>query len=153
MPRDRRVARGRPDVLLEALAGVPLDAPALRSVMTGCAVMPGAARVQAIGDDWRVAGDEGGELYLRRDAAAASWRLVTKATGTWRADYSNFDQGLPHTIHLISTPGGRFDLQLDLSQVELNVPLGPDVFRVEVPASAEAISVEELRRSGPLGAK
>jgi hypothetical protein len=161
MPRDRRVARGRPDVLLEALAGVPLDAPALRSVLTGCAAMPDAARVQAIGDDWRVTADQDGEIYLHRDTPSSPWRLITKTTerpstslrAGWRADYTNFENGLPRTIHMASTPAGSFDLQLDLSQVELNLPLGPEVFQVQVPASAETMSVEELRRSGPLGGK
>jgi hypothetical protein len=40
-----------------------------------------------------------------------------------------------------------------LSQVELNTPLGADAFQLQVPATAEAISVDELRRSGPLGGK
>lgn len=154
MPRDRRVARGRPDALLEAVAGVPLDAPALRSVVTGCARMPSAAGVQAIGDDWRVTSDGNDEVYFRRDRPGSSWRLAaTVKRSAWRADYANFANGLPRTIRLVSTPAGRFDLQLELSQVELNTALGPDVFRLEVPASAETISVDELRRSGPLGGK
>jgi outer membrane biogenesis lipoprotein LolB len=164
VPRDQRVARGRPETLLEAVAGVPLDASALRAVVTGCASMPNASGVQAIGDEWRVTGDGNDEIYLRRDRQTAAWQLVTtvrrgadpstslKASG-WRADYSNFDRGLPRTIRLVSTPAGQFDLQLELSQVELNTPLGADAFQLQVPASAEAISVDELRRSGPLGGK
>jgi hypothetical protein len=166
MPRDRRVARGRPDALLEAVAGVPLDPAALRSVVTGCAAMPNAAAVQAIGDAWRVTRDGDDEIYLRRDQAAAAWRLVTtlhpstslRASSSttftgWRAEYSNFDSGLPRTIRLVSVPAGRFDLQLELSQVEVNVPLGGDVFQLQVPASAEPIGVDELRQAGPLGGK
>lgn len=158
MPRDQRVARGRPEALLEAVAGVPLDASALRSVVTGCATMPNVAGVQAMGDDWRQALDGRDEIYLRRDQPSASWRLVATVhpaslTSGWRADYSNFESGLPRTIRLMSTPAGRFDLQLDLSQIELNAPLGSEVFQVQVPASAEIISVDELRRSGPLGGK
>jgi hypothetical protein len=165
MPRDERVARGRPDALLEAVAGVPLDAPALRSVVTGCAAMPDAAAVQAIGDAWRVTADGVDEIYFRRDTTPASWRLVTTVHpstspragpspgGGWRAEYSNFESGLPRTIRIVSTPSGRFDLQLELSQVELNTPLGPEAFQLQVPSSAAAISVDELRRSGPLGGK
>jgi outer membrane biogenesis lipoprotein LolB len=164
VPRDQRVARGRPDALLEAVAGVPLDASELRSVVTGCASMPNVSGVQAIGDEWRVTTDGNDEIYLRRDRQTAAWQLVTTLrrgtdpstslrAGGWRADYSNFDRGLPRTIRLVSTPAGRFDLQLELSQVELNMPLGPEVFQLQVPASAEAISVDELRRSGPLGGK
>jgi outer membrane lipoprotein-sorting protein len=163
MPRDRRVARGRPEALLEAVAGVPLDASALRTVITGCAAMPDATAMQAIGNDWRVTTDASDEIYLRREPAG-TWRLTATlhrraASSTslgdsgWRADYSNFERGLPRTIRLVSTPAGRFDLQLELSQVELNTPLGPDAFQVQVPSSAETISVDELRRSGPLGGK
>jgi hypothetical protein len=158
MPRDQRVARGRPEALLEAVAGVPLDASALRSVVTGCASTPNVSGVQAIGDDWRQTFDGSDEIYLRRDPRTTAWRLTATVhpaslTGGWRADYSNFESGLPRTIRLMSTPAGRFDLQLELSQVELNAPLGPEVFQVQVPSTAETISVDELRRSGPLGGK
>jgi hypothetical protein len=38
-----------------------------------------------------------------------------------------------------------------LSQVDVNQPLGDDAFRVEIPADAKPLTLEELRRSGPLG--
>jgi hypothetical protein len=164
LPRDQQVARGRPDALLEAVAGVPLDASSLRLVVTGCVNMPNVAGMQSIGDDWRVTSDGSDEVYFRRDRTSASWRVAatvrrgatapsTSLSAGWRADYANFDSGLPRTIRLVSTPAGRFDLQLELSQVELNAPLGPEVFQVQVPPSAATISVDELRRSGPLGGK
>jgi len=156
MPRDRRVARGRPDALLEAVAGVPLDASALRTVITGCAAMPDAAAMQSIGEDWRVTTDGSDEIYLHREQATRSWRLsatLRRGADGWRADYSNFERGLPRTIRLVSPSSGRFDLQLELSQIELNTTLGPDTFQLQVPSSAEIISVDELRRSGPLGGK
>ena len=156
IPRDQRVAHGRPDALLEAVAGVPLDASALRTVITGCAAMPDAGAMEAIGEDWRVTTDGSDEIYLRREQATRSWRLSATrrgGAGGWRADYSNFERGLPRTIRLVSTPSGRFDLQLELSQIELNTTLGPDAFQLQVPSSAEIISVDELRRSGPLGGK
>ena len=156
MPRDQRVARGRPDALLEAVAGVPLDASALRTVITGCAAMPDAAAMQSIGEDWRVTTDGSDEIYLHREKATRSWLVsatLRRGPDGWRADYSNFERGLPRTIRLVSTPSGRFDLQLELSQIELNTTLGPDAFQLQVPSSAEIISVDELRRSGPLGGK
>ena len=42
----------------------------------------------------------------------------------------------------------RFDLRSALSQVEMNAPLGPDVFEVKVPPSAQPITLDELQRSG-----
>jgi len=156
MPRDRRVAHGRPDALLEAVTGVPLDASALRTVITGCAAMPDAAAMQSIGEDWRVTTDGSDEIYLHREKATRSWLVsatLRRGPDGWRADYSNFERGLPRTIRLVSAPSGRFDLQLELSQIELNTTLGPDAFQLQVPSSAEIISVDELRRSGPLGGK
>jgi hypothetical protein len=35
--------------------------------------------------------------------------------------------------------------------VNINVPLEPEVFAVDVPAGAEPLTIEELRRAGPLG--
>ena len=46
--------------------------------------------------------------------------------------------------------GESFNLTLKLSQVETNVPLDADAFRVRIPPDAQPITIEELRRSGPL---
>ena len=98
------------------------------------------------------------EIYLHRDSATAPWRLVTYLHGgdalrwSWRADYDDFHDGLPRVVRLVSADQRRFNLELTLSQLEPNVQLKPEVFRVDVPANAERISVEELKRSGLLGA-
>jgi hypothetical protein len=95
---------------------------------------------------------------MHRDSATAPWRLVTYLHGgdalrsTWRADYDDFHDGLPYVVRLVSADQRRFSLELKLSQLEPNVQLKPEVFRVDVPANAERISVEELKRSGLLGA-
>jgi hypothetical protein len=49
--------------------------------------------------------------------------------------------------------GRTFDLQLTLSQIEVNAPLGADVFVVQVPATARPITLGELRESGPLNGR
>ena len=41
------------------------------------------------------------------------------------------------------------DLALRLSQVEINVPIEPRVFDIEVPKDAVPLTLEELRRSDP----
>ena len=43
------------------------------------------------------------------------------------------------------------DLTLRLSQVDINVPLDADVFQVDVPTDATPLTLDELRRAGPLG--
>lgn len=157
LPRDQRVLEhGAPADVLEAVSGVPLDAGGLRALVTGCAGAPDASDAVAFGDSWRVAPDGVDNVYFHRESSGP-WRLAaTVRRNVWRADYSMFDNNLPRVVHLVSQPAGRFDLQLDLSQVELNVALGPEAFRLPQTKRGEAISpisLDELRLSGPLGEK
>jgi hypothetical protein len=145
---------GRPDAVLEAVAGVPLDAGDLRDALTGCTPVAAAADGKQFGAAWRVvtAGDT--TAYLRRNGQA-KWEIVAAthgARGEWRAEYRDFQAGLPRTVHLVSATKDRFNLQLALSQVELNAAMAADVFQVRVPPDADPITLDELRRSGPFGA-
>ena len=179
LPRDNRVLRhGRPDAVLEAVAGPPLDAVELRETLTGCVLSAGGAKGRQLGADWRVVSVGSADVYLHRNAQLARWQLVAtvhhgspvrrkadatdgpggvrlqpdpQANGEWRAEYAEFDGGLPRAIRLASADGKRFDLRLKLSQVDVNAQLGPEVFRVQIPPDADPITLEELRRSGPLG--
>lgn len=162
LPRDDRVLEhGRPDAVLEAVAGVPLSAADLELTLKGCAPVEGPIEARQIGGDWRVivtmAGDQ---LFLYRDNEARPWLLVATVRGKaggrrWRAEFRDHRGGLPRSIHVTSVadsarPEPAFDLQLALSQVETNTPLGPEVFTVLIPRSAEPITIDELRASGPL---
>jgi hypothetical protein len=165
LPRDNRILdHGKPEDVLDAVTGVPIDAASLRSLVSGCArsASRGAnaiENVRALGDEWRVAADEGDSVYFRRLTPPGRWRLVAAVhppgpSGTgWRAEYSMFDDKLPQKVHLVSQPSGRFDLELDLSQVEVNAALGPEVFRLQQTGGAAPITLDELRQSGPLGQK
>jgi len=155
LPRDRRVLEhGKPIDVLEAVSGVPLDVSALRSLLTGCANMPDASDAVAFGADWRVAPDGSDEVYFRRSAENGPWRVAaTSRRGAWRSEYSMYSAGLPRAVRLVSQPPGRFDLQMDLSQVDVNVAIGAEAFRFEPTGAAAPITLEELRQSGPLGEK
>jgi len=158
---DRVLEHGRPAAVLAAVAGVPLDAAELKAVLTGCSHTPDRATGRTLGDDWRVVSDGLNELYLHRDGQNHPWQLVATvhrgastlsgqgADGDWRAEYRDFQAGLPRSVRLASLDGKRFDLRLTLSQVALNEPLGPDVFRVEIPRSAERITLDDLRHARP----
>jgi hypothetical protein len=155
LPRDRRVLEGGdPGDVLEAIAGVPLDPEELRATLTGCATVDAGSLAQgtSLGTDWRmVPGDQ--ELYLRRDRAAAPWRLVAsirRGDAGWRADYRDFVGDLPRTVRLTSVAPRRFDLRLELAQMEVNVPLDVATFRVAVPPGTQPITLDELRDGGPL---
>lgn len=158
LPRDNRVLqRGQFDAVLEAVTGIPLDAPLLFSVLTGCT--PGSPLGgNALGDDWRrvsVLPAELYEVYVHREKDGA-WRMVATlrrgGDSGWRAEYGNFQEGLPRQIRLLSARAGAFDLQMNLSQIDLNPALGPEVFTIQIPASASPITLDELKTSGPLGA-
>ena len=95
------------------------------------------------------------EVYVHREKDV-SWRMVATlrrgGDSGWRAEYGDFQDGLPRHIRLLSARPGGFDLQMNLSQVELNPSLGPEVFAIQIPASATPITLDELKTSGPLGA-
>ena len=103
-------------------------------------------------------------VYLRRAAATAAMapggRCPAGGGGScaWRADYGDRLNDVPRAIRLASIDddgrtGRTFDLQLTLSQIDVNTPLGPDVFVVQIPQTARPITLEELRESGPLNGR
>jgi len=154
LPRDDRVLEHGPAApVLEAVAGVPLDPVDLKAALTGCAQAPDSAHGRSFGNDWRVVPDGPTELYLHRDRKIGRWHVAAVlhrgegGRGDWRAEYRVVQEGLPRSIHFAG--GQRFDLILTLSQVSLNEPLGPDVFRVRIPPSAEPITLDELRHARP----
>ena len=155
LPRDKRVVeRGTPRDMLEAIAGVPLDAAALRSTLTGCAPAGTSADSEArrLGDNWRIISGPT-ILYVKRERADAPWRLVsTVRVGAdgWRTDYAGFVDGVPRSVRLVSNAPRRFDLRLELSQLELNPTLDAATFRVVIPPGTQPMSIEELRAGGPI---
>jgi len=162
LPRDDRILEhGRPAEVLNAAAGVPLGPADLHAALTGCAAAVSQPQGRELGSDWRMVSDGGGaagdELYLHRDGAAQPWRLVAvihrpASQPAWRAEYRDHQNGLPRSIRvatLDASKGAAFDLSLRLTQVETNVPLDAGVFRVEIPRSAQPITVDELRRARP----
>jgi hypothetical protein len=178
LPRDERVLEhGRPDAVLEAVAGVPLGAGDLATTLTGCPPASSAALPEAgarqFGDTWLVIGRgstdptgssanvDGDELFLRRETPGRPWQLVAvsrRAPGSsrrWRAEYTDRQSEIPRSIRVISVDqdgntGRAFDLRLALSQVEINTTLGDAVFRLQIPATAVPITIEDLRAAGPL---
>jgi len=154
LPRDRRVLEhGRPEQVLEAVAGVPLDPAELRLTLSGCdSGYHDASSARAFGDRWRLLPGSR-ELYLHRAHPSEPWRLVSvvqKGADGWRADYRDFLNDLPRDISLVAMDARRFSLRLGLSQVEINVTLEPSTFHVAVPSGTATLTLDDLRASGPL---
>jgi hypothetical protein len=160
LPRDRRVLQHEPaDDTLGAVAGVPIDAADLRIALTGCVAEPRVDEVRQLGEDWRIVPDRSSAVYLHRESRGARWRIVAaeheKSGATaWRAEFRDAQPApaaaVPGTIRLSSRDRRTFDLRLALSGVEINTPLGSDVFTLQIPPGTAPITLEELRQSGPL---
>jgi hypothetical protein len=154
LTRDGRVLRGAPPAaIIETLAGVALEPAELRAVVAGCGLghyQP--AEGQSFDRGW-VAGTSGDtRVFLQR--IDARWRVVAARRGSLTVEYADFISGRPSTARLRSaaSPGvAPADLVLRLSQVELNAPLPDAAFDAQVPRDAAPLTLEELKRAGPLG--
>jgi outer membrane lipoprotein-sorting protein len=155
LPHDGRVVEhASPASVLEALAGVPIDAGALRIALIGCPSAANAANARQVADDWRVMADGTNEIYLRREKQSAAWHLVAtiyhpQSGPVWRAEYGDYHAGLPHAVRFAGSAPNSFDLRLTLSQVETNVPLDAGVFQLRVPPDADPMTIDELKRARP----
>ena len=154
LPRDKRVLSGSPaDVIVEALTGVRLDANELRAIVSGCGpglAEPKAARMYPGG--WLAVDADERTIWLRQIGGA--WRVVGAARGGIEIRYDQYQGDRPSVVRLRTagaSASAASDLTLRISDVDINVPLGPEVFQVEIPPDAAPLSLAELRRSGPLG--
>lgn len=157
LTRDQRLLEHeRPSQILETIAGVPLDAAQLREALLGCSTLT-SPQGRSLGDDWRIVSSPSSDFYLHRESRSGPWRLVAAAhhapaQPAWRAEYKDFSGDLPRDVRFVSRDTSRFDLRLQLSQVDLNPELASAAFQVNVPSGAQRITLDELRRQGPLGA-
>lgn len=154
LPRDERVlADAPPEAIVEALAGVALTPDALRRVVSGCGLASGdPTRGELHGTDVASIGVGEGSAYLRR--AGDAWQMAGAARDTLTVSYSDYTNGRPSTVRLVSQSGDRVaaDLTLRLSQVEINTPLDAKVFAPDIPERAAPLTLDDLRSAGPLGA-
>ena len=150
LPRDNQVLKSAPAAqIVEALVGLPLGGADLHALVSGCGFGAGdASNGRTFAGGWAAVTVGDSTAYLRNEANA--WRVVAAERTGLTVQYSAFASGRPSTLRL-QAPSAKADLTARLSDVNINVPLAPAVFEVEIPASAEPITLEELRRAGPLG--
>lgn len=154
LTRDARVLRGAPpSAIIEALAGIKLEPDELRALVSGCALGAGQpADGRSFKDGWVAIETDGTTVFLRQ--IEGRWRVAGARRGPLAVEYSNFTGGRPSTLHLHTTSAqgvSPADLTLRISQVEINTPLDNAVFYADVPPNAVPLTLEELRRAGPLG--
>ena len=156
LPRDDRVlADAPPDRIVEALAGVPLDPASLRTIVTGCGfgAAPYGDDGQKYSNGWVGARTSDGVVFLR--PTAGTWRIAAATRGQLTVTYTADPAGKPASIRIRAEDAGRVaaDLTLRLSEVDTNTTLDPRTFdiRPDLPATPIPLTLEELRRAGPLG--
>ena len=152
LPRDNRLLRGtRADEILGALTGVALPPADLQAILTGCVTaQPRATGGRIHGNGWASIDLEGGAtIYLQRQGEA--WQPRAARRAGWQIEYPTWQSGFPRTVRLRSdVQSVDVDLTATVSQLEANVDLDPAAFTVDAPASARAMTIDELRASGPL---
>jgi outer membrane biogenesis lipoprotein LolB len=153
LPRDNQVVRGeRGEEILGALTGIMLAPADLLAILTGCVVpSPRATGGRLHSNGWAtIQLADGATLYVQR--LGSHWRVRAAQRGDWRIDYTGWPESatFPTRVQLQATRPVVVDLRAALSQPDATSDLGPDVFVVKVPPDAEVISLEQLRRAGPL---
>lgn len=148
--RDRRVLQDAPpEEILNALTGIRLGPDDLRALLTGCVkAKADPAAGHAHGADWMTVDlAAGGTISLRREAGA--WRILAGRYGGLEVDYTAFRGERPSGIAL---RGKDLDLMLALDQIEINGDLPSEqLVAVTIPPGVSPLTLEELRRAGPLG--
>ena len=154
MPRDDQVLpSAEPAAIIEALAGVRLGPDDLRSWLAGCANAGalGGTTGRRYGDEWVALNTAATTAWLRQQRGR--WRLAAVEREGIIVEFMA-DAGLQPTRLRVRRPAAgdlpAVDLSLAVRDVERNVELPQKAFEVNVPAGAAEITVEDLRRSGPL---
>jgi hypothetical protein len=153
LPRDHRVLQNAaPADILNALIGVPLGADDLRAALAGCVKATAEPKSGTkYGEEWLSVDVGDGTIFLQRQQSG--WRIVAGRYANLQIEYPQLAGDLPSQIVIQSSPAD-VELTIGLSQVEVNGNLPHDeLIAVKVPEGTQPISVEELRRAGPLGAK
>jgi hypothetical protein len=152
LPRDRKVvAHEQAADILGALTGVPLAPPDLLAVLTGCVTPSPAVAGGTLHDRGWASIDlgAGSTIYLQR--AGQGWEVRAARRTGWEIEYAMWQSGLPRAVRLRSIDGATaVDASVQVSQIETNMDLPASAFEVEVPAGVESLTVEDLRRTGPL---
>lgn len=148
--RDRRVLQNAPpEEILNALVGIRLAPDDLRALLTGCVkAAADPAEGRAYGSDW-IAVDlaSGGTIYLHRQNGA--WRIVAGRYSGLEIDYPAFQNLRPSRVVLRGTD---LNLLLSLEQVDIDSDLPREqLVAVQIPPGLTPLTLEELRRAGPLG--
>ena len=149
LPRDNRIVRNAPTAeIIEALAGVSLSPADLRAAVAGCALGAGTpTNGRMFSNDWAAVDVDRHTTYLRR--IDGRWRVGGAVRNPLSLLYADYESGRASTIHVRT--GSDADITLRVSQLEINTEIPDAAFDLNIPNDAIPLTIEELRRAGPLG--
>lgn len=153
LPRENRVVVDQPTAdILGALTGVSLGAADLLAVVTGCVVpSPSAVAGRVHENGWASIDLEGGaRTFLQR--VDGQWRVRAARRNGLQVEYPEWPASspVPTRVAIRAEEPVRVDLRASVTQADLNGALTDAVFVNPAPAGAVPLSIDELRRSGPL---
>ena len=155
LPRgDKRVLVAPAADIIEALTGLRLGPRELMALTTGCVVSAGSATTGERSGDSRVVAIDGAQIWARQ--SAGGWQTFAGARGGLIVNYRAYMGSWPSEISVAAAHDAPTPLQL-LLRFEQIVPDSPRVdgqtFTPHPPADATPMTLDELRRMGPLGEK
>lgn len=149
LPREHRVLKDTAVAnVLGRITGLTLGADDLRLIVSGCLVE------QASPGDGRQWGSEWKAVTLGPDRTAylrlqnGQWLLTAADYGQWHVDYSAHSAGFPRTVRVRGA--GDIDITARVEQLEVNTPINPRAWSVDVPSDADPMTLDELRSIAPL---
>jgi hypothetical protein len=155
LPRDGRVlADASPAAVSRRARRHSARCRDLLAILSGClSADPQPIRGRIYAGGWSAVDLAGGvTAYLHREGDR--WRVRAGTREQLTIEYTGFDGDRASRIRLRmagEASAARADLTLELSQVDTNIAIDPGAFSVLVPAGAVPLTIEELRRQGPLG--
>ena len=144
--------------MLAGLTGIPFGPEDLRAVLTGCLVPnPRPTGGRSYGNWVAVELMGGAVAYLR--PIGDVYHVVAGTRNGLTIEYGEFRRHIPRVVRVFSTDldddrqaRPSIDITASLSQLNLNVELEAGTFFLSVPADVSPMTLEDLRRAGPLGA-
>lgn len=155
LPRDARYLRGAaPAEILEALTGIRIAPREFMIALGGCAFYVGSvSEGRTFGNGWAAVDAGAATIWLRM--INGKWREVAGQRGPLTIYYDGFAGERAERLRFVMTTsnGADADITVRASELETNKPLDPAVFNLGIPEGAQPLTLEELRRAGPLGAE
>jgi hypothetical protein len=148
---DHRILKARGEDIVDAITGLTLGPRALLAVLDGCGGQAADITKAVKYGDLLAVTTADARVYVRQQEGR--WRTVAAELPGLQVDYRRTLGDWPTGLRL-SSPAGRTPvvaLSVAIQQIEVNTPLADVAFQVNEPADAVPLTLEDLRREGPLG--